>query len=183
MVLVMYKKRCNRQIQPDIPIPFGLLLPLRWHRLPFSTNRVFSILTTSPKSSAGAGVCNHVLIFFINYLSITPHHQHAHTFVFIRNARGQRDICHTKLADECLHDGVVGRIVAIMQDARTVSHAVSRIILVGCNNPVVPSQIFEVHAGGVQLAVVLGHTVQPLLEVWDIRDNAARLFRPTGSGT
>ncbi|CAG5929543.1 unnamed protein product, partial [Menidia menidia] len=107
------------------------------------------------RSATCAGLGHHVLQLPVLHLLLV-HQQHAHGHVLVGHAGGRGHVPDAHLVDERLDDGVVGRVVAVVQHAGAVALAVAGVVDRRGQEVVAPAQLCEGQAEGVELAAVLG---------------------------
>lgn len=84
------------------------------------------------------------------------HNQHTHGHVFVRHTGRRRDVPYAQVIDDRLDDGMIWRVVAIVEHPRAVALAEPRVVHWWGNEIVTPAELVEGQAKRVELAAVLG---------------------------
>lgn len=112
--------------------------------------------TSDPSLAARARLGHHVVQLLVLHFPFV-HHQHAHGHVFVRHAGWWRDVADAQVVDECLDDGVVRGMVAVVKHSRAVALAEAWVVHGRRDEVVAQAKLVEGEAEGVQLAAVLRH--------------------------
>lgn len=136
------------------------------------TSRVFSqrLFKSAPETSATrARLGHHVIQLLVLHFPLV-HNQHAHGHVFVRHTGRRRDVPYTQVVDDRLDDGMIWRVVAIVEQPRAVALAEPRVVHWRGNEVVTPAELVEGQAERVELTAVLGRAGFAFV-VGEVRDD------------
>lgn len=110
---------------------------------------------------AGTGLSDHVLILLVEDATVALDHEDTDGAVAVGDTGGPGHVGIHQLMDEALHHSMVGRMVVVAEQAGTGTLAVTRVVAVGSNDPVVPAQLGKADREGAQGTVTLLPSLLP----------------------
>lgn len=134
---------------------------------------MFKSFKSAPETLATRARLGHHVVQLLVLHLLLVHDQHAHGHVFVRHAGRRRDVPNAQVIDDRLDDGMVRRMVAIVEYPRAVALAEPRVVHRWGNEVVTPAELVEGEAKRVELAAVLGHAGFAFV-VGDIGDDGGR---------